>query len=385
MNKEILREGLFYPGVNIEVYQAHDDNTHQIKDIESLIERKVDLLIVAPNEAEAITPVIEKAYDAGIPVILIDRKINSKKYAAYVGADNYEIGRRAGEYIADRLKGKGRVIEITGLRGSTPAVERHRGMMEALKATPGVQVVASAEAGWFRQKAGEVMDTLLDAHPQVDLVFAQNDRMAIGAYEKARQKNRAGQIAFVGVDAVAAGVESVAEGKLDATFIYPTGGDKVIQVAMAILQGEPYQRENILSTALVNRANARVMQMQMKHILTLDQKIELLNHQLDDYFLRYSAQKMFLYACVVILVLVGFLFFFLVRAFWVKNRMNTELSTQKQQLEQQRDQLQEQRDQLIALSRQLEEATHAKLAFFTSVSHDFRTPLTLIADPSNTV
>lgn len=383
MNKEILREALFYPGVNVEVYQAHDDNVHQIKDIETLIERKVDLLIVAPNEAEAITPVIEKAYDAGIPVILIDRKINSEKYTAYVGADNYEIGRKAGEYIADRLGGKGRVIEITGLKGSTPAVERHRGMMEALKSTPGVQVVASAEAGWFRQKAWEVMDTLLNSHLQVDLVFAQNDRMAIGAYEKARQKKRAGQIAFVGVDAVAGGVESVAEGQLDATFIYPTGGDRVMQVAMAILRGEPYQRENILSTALVNRANARVMQMQMKHILTLDQKIELLNRQLDDYFLRYSAQKMFLYACIVILVLVGFLFFFLVRAFWVKNRMNAELSSQKQQLEQQRDQLQEQRDQLIVLSRQLEEATHAKLAFFTSVSHDFRTPLTLIADPIN--
>lgn len=383
MNKEILREALFYPGVNIEVYQAHDDNVRQIQDIESLIKKKVDLLIVAPNEAEAITPVIEKVYDAGIPVILVDRKINSEKYTAYVGADNYEIGRRAGEYIADRLKGKGRVIEIAGLKGSTPAVERHRGMVEALKAAPDVQVIASVEAGWFQQKAGEVMDSLLDVYPQVDLVFAQNDRMAIGAYEKARQKKRAGQIAFVGVDAVTDGVESVAGGRLDATFIYPTGGDKVMQVAMAILRGEPYQRENILSTALVNRANARVMQMQMKHILTLDQKIELLNRQLDDYFLRYSAQKMFLYACVVILVLAGFLFFFLVRAFWVKNRMNTELSTQKQQLEQQRDQLQAQRDQLIVLSRQLEEATHAKLAFFTSVSHDFRTPLTLIADPIN--
>lgn len=383
MNKEILREALFYPGVNIEVYQAHDDNVRQIQDIESLIKKKVDLLIVAPNEAEAITPVIEKVYDAGIPVILVDRKINSEKYTAYVGADNYEIGRRAGEYIADRLKGKGRVIEIAGLKGSTPAVERHRGMVEALKAAPDVQVIASVEAGWFQQKAGEVMDSLLDVYPQVDLVFAQNDRMAIGAYEKARQKKRAGQIAFVGVDAVTDGVESVAGGRLDATFIYPTGGDKVMQVAMAILRGEPYQRENILSTALVNRANARVMQMQMKHILTLDQKIELLNRQLDDYFLRYSAQKMFLYACVVILVLAGFLFFFLVRAFWVKNRLNTELSSQKQQLEQQRDQLQAQRDQLIVLSRQLEEATHAKLAFFTSVSHDFRTPLTLIADPVN--
>lgn len=381
MNKEILREALFYPGVNIEVYQAHDDNVRQIQDIESLIKKKVDLLIVAPNEAEAITPVIEKVYDAGIPVILVDRKINSEKYTAYVGADNYEIGRRAGEYIADRLKGKGRVIEIAGLKGSTPAVERHRGMVEALKAAPDVQVIASVEAGWFQQKAGEVMDSLLDVYPQVDLVFAQNDRMAIGAYEKARQKKRAGQIAFVGVDAVTDGVESVAGGRLDATFIYPTGGDKVMQVAMAILRGEPYQRENILSTALVNRANARVMQ--MKHILTLDQKIELLNRQLDDYFLRYSAQKMFLYACVVILVLAGFLFFFLVRAFWVKNRLNTELSSQKQQLEQQRDQLQAQRDQLIVLSRQLEEATHAKLAFFTSVSHDFRTPLTLIADPIN--
>lgn len=383
MNKEILREALFYPGVNIEVYQAHDDNVRQIQDIESLIKKKVDLLIVAPNEAEAITPVIEKVYDAGIPVILVDRKINSEKYTAYVGADNYEIGRRAGEYIADRLKGKGRVIEIAGLKGSTPAVERHRGMVEALKAAPDVQVIASVEAGWFQQKAGEVMDSLLDVYPQVDLVFAQNDRMAIGAYEKARQKKRAGQIAFVGVDAVTDGVESVAGGRLDATFIYPTGGDKVMQVAMAILRGEPYQRENILSTALVNRANACVMQMQMKHILTLDQKIELLNRQLDDYFLRYSAQKMFLYACVVILVLAGFLFFFLVRAFWVKNRLNTELSSQKQQLEQQRDQLQAQRDQLIVLSRQLEEATHAKLAFFTSVSHDFRTPLTLIADPIN--
>lgn len=383
MNKEILREALFYPGVNIEVYQAHDDNVRQIQDIESLIKKKVDLLIVAPNEAEAITPVIEKVYDAGIPVILVDRKINSEKYTAYVGADNYEIGRRAGEYIADRLKGKERVIEIAGLKGSTPAVERHRGMVEALKAAPDVQVIASVEAGWFQQKAGEVMDSLLDVYPQVDLVFAQNDRMAIGAYEKARQKKRAGQIAFVGVDAVTDGVESVAGGRLDATFIYPTGGDKVMQVAMAILRGEPYQRENILSTALVNRANARVMQMQMKHILTLDQKIELLNRQLDDYFLRYSAQKMFLYACVVILVLAGFLFFFLVRAFWVKNRLNTELSSQKQQLEQQRDQLQAQRDQLIVLSRQLEEATHAKLAFFTSVSHDFRTPLTLIADPIN--
>lgn len=170
------------------------------------------------------------------------------------------------------------------------------------------------------------------------------------------------------------GVESVADGTLDATFIYPTGGDRVVQVAMDILEKRSFPRETLLSTALVNRQNARIMQMQTLHISTLDAKIEKLNGQLDAFLSRYSAQRMFLYACIVIIALVGALLFFVVRAFWTKNRLNTELSRQKQQLE-------EQRDQLITLSRQLEDATHAKLAFFTNVSHDFRTPLTLIADP----
>lgn len=386
MNKEILREALFYPGVEVEIRQAQDDNQRQIKDIKEFIHQKVNLIIVAPNEAGAIAPVLEEAYEAGIPVVLVDRKIHSDKYTAYVGADNYEIGKKVGEYIVNALNGEGQVVEITGLKASTPAVERHRGMMEALKVAPGIHIVASADAGWFQDKARMVVDTILKRHSRIDLIFAQNDRMAIGAYQEARRQGREKDIAFIGVDAVAGkgyGVESVAKGELNATFIYPTGGDKVMQVAMSILKGKKYERENYLSTAAVNKDNARIMQMQTEHIFSLDHKIELLHSRLDDYFLRYSAQKMFLYACVVILVLVGFLLFFLVRAFWMKNRMNAELSAQKKQLESQRDQLQEQRDQLIELSRQLEEATHAKLAFFTSVSHDFRTPLTLIADPIN--
>ncbi len=386
MNKEILREALFYPGVEVKIRQAQDDNQRQISDIKDFIHQKVSLIIVAPNEAGAIAPVLEEAYEAGIPVVLVDRKIHSNKYTAYVGADNYVIGKKVGEYIVNALHGNGKMVEITGLKASTPAVERHRGMMDALKAAPGIKVISSADAGWFQDRARMVVDTILKKHAQIDLIFAQNDRMAIGAYEEARRQGREKGIVFIGVDAVAGkgyGVESVAKGELSATFIYPTGGDKVIQVAMSILKGQKYERENYLSTAAVNQENARIMQMQTEHIFSLDHKIELLHSRLDDYFLRYSAQKMFLYACVVILVLVGFLMFFLVRAFWMKNRMNTELSVQKKQLERQRDQLQEQRDQLIELSRQLEEATHAKLAFFTSVSHDFRTPLTLIADPIN--
>lgn len=379
MNKEIKREVLFYPGTQLEIRTAKDNNLHQIEDIKYFIHKKVDLLIVAPNEADAITPVIEQAFDAGIPVVLVDRKIRSNKYTAYVGANNYEIGKQVGNYIINRLHGKGNIIEITGLHGSTPAVERHKGMTESLKNAPEINIIASADAGWFKDKAENLLDSILAHHTDIDLVFAQNDRMAIGAFQAAAAQGREKDILFVGIDAVAGkgfGIESVAGGEMDATFIYPTGGDNVVQTAMAILQGKPYDKEINLSTALVDKSNARIMQMQTEHISQLDYKIELLNGQLDAYFMRYSAQRMFLYACILILVLTAILLVFVVRAFWIKNRMNTELSKQKAQLE-------TQRDQLIDLSRQLEEATHAKLSFFTNVSHDFRTPLTLIADPIN--
>lgn len=379
MNKEIRREALFYPGVKIDIRTAKDNNAQQIADIESLIGEGVDLLIVSPNEADAITPVIEKAYNKGIPVVLADRKIRSDKYTAYVGADNYEIGRQVGSYIAERLQGKGNLVEVAGLKASTSALERHRGLMDALRETPDIKLIASADAAWLRVPAEKAFGDILSKFPDIDMVFAHNDRMAAGAYDAAVKQHREHDMLFVGIDALAGegyGVEQVANRQLDATFIYPTGGDKVMVVAMNILQGRDYTRETVLSTALVNKANARIMQMQTAHIGQLDNKIKVLDKQLDTYLMRYSSQRMLLYACIVILVLVAMLLFFVVRAFWTKNRLNAELSDQKKRLE-------EQRDQLISLSKQLEEATHAKLAFFTNVSHDFRTPLTLIAAPVN--
>lgn len=377
MNREIEREALFYPGVSLKFKSAHDDSQQQIKDIEALVKDGIDLLVVAPNEAAAITPIIEKVYQKGIPVVLVDRKIDSESYTAYVGADNYEMGYQIGQYIVDRLGGKGNVVELTGLSGSSPAMERHRGLEDALTESGHVNLLATVDAGWRRQNAEQVFDSVLTCYPEIDLVFAQNDRMGVGARNVAVRRNRSKDMLFVGIDALPGkehGVELVFDRLFDATFIYPTGGDCVMQVAMQILQQKPFQRVNLLSTALVNRGNARIMLMQTQHIETLDEKIELLDKQLDDFLLRYSSQRMFLLACVVILILVCVLLVFVVRAFWTKKRMNAELSAQKKKLE-------EQRDQLIELSRKLEEVTHAKLAFFTSVSHDFRTPLTLIADP----
>ena len=377
MNKEIQRESFFYPGVELDIRSANDSNLQQISDIEKFIDKGVDLIVVAPNEADAIAPIVEKAYNKGIPIVLVDRKINSDHYTAYIGADNYEIGRQIGSYIINRLKSGGNIVELTGLQGSTPARDRHRGMIDVLSTTPNIHIVATNDAGWLRKSAEQAFDSILNQQPHIDLVFAHNDQMALGAHDAAVRKGRAKEMLFVGVDALPGkglGVEMVADSILDATFIYSTGGDRVIQVAMDILEGRSYSRENILSTALINRQNARIMQMQTRHIGELDEKIKKLNNQLDSYLMRYSAQRMFLYACIIIIILVGVLFFFVLRAFWTKNQLNAELSSQKRQLE-------EQRDQLIALSRQLEDATHAKLAFFTNVSHDFRTPLTLITDP----
>ena len=178
MNSEILREAHFYEDVEVDIRTAVDDNDRQAKDIRELIAEGVDLLIVAPNEATPITPVVEEAYNRGIPVIVVDRKILSDKYTAYVGADNYEIGKAVGEYVANVLHGQGDVVEISGLVGSTPAVDRHQGFVKAISAYPGIRLLAVEDGAWLQLKAGEKMDTLLSRFPHIDLVYAQNDRMA---------------------------------------------------------------------------------------------------------------------------------------------------------------------------------------------------------------
>lgn len=190
MNKEICRESLFYSDVKVDIRSANDDNQRQIADIEHFIEQNVDLIVVSPNEADAITPVVEKAYSKGIPIVLVDRKINSNKYTAYIGADNYKMGRQIGTYIASRLQGKGNVVELTGLRGSTPARDRHHGLLDALANFPNIHIVATADAGWFQNSAEQAFDSILSRYPHIDLVFAHNDPMAAGAHRAAVNRHR---------------------------------------------------------------------------------------------------------------------------------------------------------------------------------------------------
>ncbi len=344
----------------------------------------MDLLIVAPNEAAPLTAVIEEVFDQGIPVIMVDRNILSDKYTAYIHADNYEVGKAVGDYVGSRLNGKGKVVELAGLSGSTPAIDRHQGFRAALTNYPGIELLASEDAEWLQSPAEEKMDSLLSCFPGIDMVFAQNDRMAVGAYLAAKAHGRENEIRIVGIDALPGrdyGVEQVLKGVLDATFIYPTSGDRVMQTAMDILQGRPFRRDYLLSTAIVDFTNARVMKLQTDHIDELGDKIEHLNAKVNRYFQRINSQQMLLYSGLLILLLFITLLAVLWQAFRSKIKMNRELSARNREITFQKEQLEQQRDQLIELSKQLEEATHAKLVFFTNISHDFRTPLTLVSDP----
>jgi len=372
MNEELKREvALYQANTEVLIRSVKDDTPKQIADIEWFIEQKVDVLVVSPNESEACTPVIEKAYQQGIPVILVDRKIATESYTAYVGANNYQIGKEAGLYAIGVLKGKGNIAEVRGTKGSTSDAERHKGFVDALKNAPEVQIVAETWGNFLQADAKTQMQQIFQQYPHIDLVFAMNDPMAAGTHEAAMQFN--GKIPFIiGVDALQqVGIQNIENSVQDASFIYPTGGEKVIELAMKILHKQPFQRENILNTTVVDKSNVRILQLQTEQIAEKQAKIENINNQLSESLIQHTNQRMLLYLSITAIVLITVFLLMAIRAYRAKSKTNSELKRQKEQLE--------------IVSKQLEEATQAKLLFFTNISHEFKTPLSLILGPVQTL
>ncbi len=373
MNEEIQREIMFHPEATVEIRSADDSNEKQIADIRYFADNGFDIIIAAPNEADAITPVIKEVYDAGIPVIVFDRNINGDSYTAYQGVDNVGIGKSAADYARHLLPDGGNVIEIHGLAGSTPAVGRHEGFAKEAE-LKGMNIIASAYGNWNYEDAAIKVDSLLNIYEDVDLIYAHNDRMAIAASDVARKHGK--DIRIIGIDAAPEiGIKAVADSVIDATFLYPTEGYRLIRTALNILNGRPYEREKILPlSSAVDLSNADILLLQNESLMEETSKIKYLKSQVDDYWNRHSAQTSLFYAMIIILLLLFGVLFLVLRAFWQRKKHQNVLMSQNKILEEQRDTQRE-------LNEQLNAATQSKLVFFTNVSHDLRTPLTLIAEP----
>lgn len=374
MNDEINREIMFHEDAVAEIRSADDSNAKQIADIRYFVDNGFDIIIVSPNEAEALTPIIKEVYEKGIPVVIFDRNINGDTYTARIGVDDRGLGRSAAHY-ALHLSGKGaKAIEIYGLKGSTPAEGRHEGFVSEFEKNGGT-LLTSVASNWNKEDAEAAVDSLLEIYSDVDLIYAHNDRMAIGASEVARRHGRRG-IRIIGIDAAPnIGIKAVADSVIDATFLYPTEGHRLIQTALAILKNEPYKKETILPvSSAVDLTNADILLLQNEALKEETGKMKLLKAQVDDYWAQHSSQTSLFYASIAIIVLLFGVGFLLLRAYWQRSRHQKELMARNRLLE-------EEKNKQTQLNEQLRIATQSKLVFFTNVSHDLRTPLTLIAEP----
>lgn len=384
LNDELKMGEYLNDSLIVKLASSNDDNMLQNKQVNQFIDEGVDLLIVSPNQLSAISKAVERAYDKGIPVILYDRKTNSDKYTAFIGCDNYTIGKSMGTFIAQQLQGKGRIVEIRGLEGSSPALERHRGFMDAIKPYPGLQVVASEEGNWKEEGGIQAMKRILKQTQDFDYVFAHNDCLAWGAYVAARQMKVKRNYKYTGVDGMATeggGLELVRDGIFEASYLYPTKGDEVIALAMKILKHQPYERDNYLSTSIITQANAALTLMEARDAERQTQNLKTLHKQVNQYLSDYNSQKvmliglcLFLFVCLAAAALIF-------RGYLIKVRLNETLAKTNGELKRLNVELGEKNGELKRLNEEVLELTHSRLVFFTNISHELRTPLTLIADP----
>lgn len=361
MINDMRIEASNYDDVEIIIKDAQNNNETQIQQIRDLIRQKVDVLIISPYQSEPITAVAEEAYRAGIPTIITDRKVNTDQYTSFVGANNYEIGLAAGNYAANYLPPNAIILEIWGLTQTSPAQERHKGFVDALREREDLSF-RKIEGQWLVDTARMELRKL--EHPeQIDFVYAHNDMMAIAAreYFMAWDSIRGRELRIIGVDAVAgAGLEAVEDGRINASFLYPTGGEQVIRTAMRIIQGEPVDKFIPLRTAPVDHQSARTLLLQADQLQKYRQRIEAQRSRIDGlsdrfYFLRNSLG-------VISLLMIGFIALS-IYAFYINRKMRQA------------------NRKLISLNAEMKEVTAQKLQFFTNVSHVVRTPLTLILAP----
>jgi ribose transport system substrate-binding protein len=266
MNDQIATAAAAHPELEVVFADAAQNNAKQVADVENFLQQGIDLLIISPNEAAPLTDVVAKVCAAGVPVIVLDRKVNGDQFTMWIGADNVEIGARAGQYAANYCEEQSlapcNIIEIRGLEGSTPAKERGDGFREGIAENPDATIIAQQNADWLREKAIPVSQAMFQANPDVNVVYAHNDPMAEAAIISAQNAGlNLDDVLFVGIDALPTpdgGIRSVIDGRIDVTYVYPTGGAQAIDNAVQILeQGVTPPAEVVLETEEVVPENAQ--------------------------------------------------------------------------------------------------------------------------------
>lgn len=375
MINDMRIEASNYDNLEIIIKDAGNTNETQIRQIRELIRQKVDVLIISPYQSAPITAVAEEAYRAGIPTIITDRKVNTDLYTTFVGANNYEIGLAAGGYAAQYLPPRAVILEIWGLAETSPAQERHQGFVDALL-TRGDLVYRKIEGQWLYDTA-RVQLQKLERPEEIDFVYSHNDMMAIAAreYFMAWDSVRGKALKIIGVDAVpGAGLEAVEDGRIDASFMYPTGGEQVVRTAMQILSGGAVERFIPLRTARVDRPTARTLLLQAGQLQNYKQRIEAQRQRIDGLAGRFH----FLTSSLWVITLLMLAFILLsVYVFHINRKIRQTNATLRETNRKE----EEQRRKLISLNAEIKEVTAQKLQFFTNVSHEVRTPLTLILAP----
>ena len=375
MLKEMQREVSFNNEIAFYYRDAQANSQKQKEQIQELINLKVDLLIVSPHEIQPLNAILEKAYDSKIPIVLIDRRINSEKYTAFIGASNYEVGQNAGKYTVAILKGRGKVLEITGLNTASPFIDRDKGFIDIISKNKGIELIAKIndhEAN-FEKK----LDSFIKKNKDLDVIFAHSDYIAKNVYQICKNNGVERKIRIIGVDGLSVegmGMDMVASNQFKATVLYPTGGQEAMRTAINILEKKPFKKENTLESTLIDSTNVKILQQQARKVIEQQNEIDSRQLKINQQILISKNQTNIILAISITLAIALILSSVFYYLFKENKKISRKLMAQK-------DEISSQKNKLEKLVTQLKEATDAKFNFFTNISHELRTPLTLIIGP----
>jgi signal transduction histidine kinase/DNA-binding response OmpR family regulator len=377
MNSEMRRELAFHPEINLEILESFSNTQKQVEQIDELENQKIDLLIVSPNESKPLTEAVENFYKKGIPIIFIDRKTDSQHYTAFIGADNYEIGKTAGKYIASQFAGQANIVEVKLEMTSSPATERNRGFVNEVAAHSNLKIVADLETKNGVEDIANNLPIILKNHPQTNILFAHTDFLALASYQTYKNLRKPKDLFFVGIDAlpVTKGMQHVKDGILDATLLYPTGGTEAIQTALKILKKQPFKKDNRLLTNVITSDNVDIMLSQIQKIKEQQIEIERETLKITDLNDTYSTQRNRLYfisALLTAVIVLGAFLYFLLKEKQLSNKI----------LEEQNISILQQKNEIEKVSLLAQKATEDKMRFYSYISHEFKTPLSLILTPT---